>query len=202
MSLTQAEFTRFSAASTEWDFVEAPSQIMEHWVWEPEVLARFARHYKTGEPIPAELVQRMVACRFLNVGLRATRQVFFGQMDLALHDVPGEPDMDRAIREAWAVTQFPYPEHTFMLAGFGHLMGGYDAGYYGYLWAEVIGDDMWSRFATEGITSAEVGRAYRRAILEPNGSKPGDELVRDFLGRPYSIDSFLRLRGMPMPAGA
>ena len=202
MSLTRAEFTRFSAASTEWDFVEAPSQIMEHWVWEPEVLARFARHYQTGEPIPAELVERMVASRFLNVGLRATRQVFFGQMDLALHDVPGEPDMDRAIRDSWAVTQFPYPEDTFMLAGFGHLMGGYDAGYYGYLWAEVIGDDMWSRFAAEGITSPVVGRDYRRAILEPNGSKPGDELVRDFLGRPYSIDSFLRLRGMPMPAGA
>ena len=202
MSLTQAEFTRFSAASTEWDFVEAPSQIMEHWVWQPGVLARFARHYRTGDPIPADLVERMVASRYLNVGLRATRQVFFGTMDLALHDVPGEPDMDRAIREAWEVTQFPYPEQTFMLAGFGHLMGGYDAGYYGYLWAEVIGDDMWSRFSAEGIASAEVGRAYRRAILEPNGSKPGDELVRDFLGRDSSIDSFLRLRGMPMPASA
>jgi Zn-dependent oligopeptidase len=201
MSLTHAEFTRFSAASTEWDFVEAPSQIMEHWVWQPEVLARFACHYRTGEPIPAELVERMAAARYLNVGIRATRQVFFGTMDLALHTA-AEPDMDRAIREAWKVTQLPFPEDTFMLAGFGHLMGGYDAGYYGYLWAEVIGDDMWSRFANEGITSPEVGRDYRRAILEPNGSKPGDELVRDFLGRPYSIDSFLRLRGMPMPAGA
>jgi thimet oligopeptidase len=201
MSLTHAEFTRFSAASTEWDFVEAPSQIMEHWVWQPEVLARFACHYRTGEPIPAELVERMAAARYLNVGIRATRQVFFGLMDLALHTA-AEPDMDRAIREAWKVTQLPFPEDTFMLAGFGHLMGGYDAGYYGYLWAEVIGDDMWSRFANEGITSPEVGRDYRRAILEPNGSKPGDELVRDFLGRPYSIDSFLRLRGMPMPAGA
>jgi thimet oligopeptidase len=202
MSLTQAEFTRFSAASTEWDFVEAPSQIMEHWVWQPDVLARFARHYRTGEPIPPELLKRMTACRYLNVGIRATRQVFFGTMDLALHDSSGEPDMERATRNAWEVTGLPFPEDTFMLAGFGHLMGGYDAGYYGYLWAEVIGDDMWSRFANEGVTSPEVGRAYRRAILEPNGAKPGDELVEDFLGRPYSIDSFLRLRGMPMPAGA
>jgi thimet oligopeptidase len=202
MSLTRADFTRFSAASTEWDFVEAPSQIMEHWVWQPDVLARFARHYRTGQPIPRELVDRMIASRYLNVGIRATRQVFFGTMDLALHATGGEPDMERATREAWRVTQLPFPEDTFMLAGFGHLMGGYDAGYYGYMWAEVIGDDMWSRFASEGITSAEVGRAYRKAILEPNGGKPGDELVRDFLGRPYSIDSFLRLRGMPMPAGA
>ena len=203
MSLTQAEFTRFSGAETEWDFVEAPSQIMEHWVWEPDVLARFARHYRTGEPIPRQLVERMAASRYLNVGLRATRQVFFGTMDLALHDTVGEPDMEAAMRDSWGVTQLPYPDDTFMLAGFGHLMGGYDAGYYGYLWAEVIGDDMWGRFATEGITSPNVGREYRQAILEPNGSMSGDELVAGFLGRPASIDSFLRMRGMAaeVPAG-
>jgi thimet oligopeptidase len=200
MSLTRAEFTRFSGAETEWDFVEAPSQIMEHWVWEPEVLARFARHYRTGEPIPRQLVERMAASRYLNVGLRATRQVFFGTMDLALHATERQPDMEAAMRESWKVTQLPYPDETFMLAGFGHLMGGYDAGYYGYLWAEVIGDDMWGRFAREGITSPEVGMAYRRAILEPNGAKSGDELVKDFLGRPASNESFLRMRGMAATA--
>jgi thimet oligopeptidase len=200
MSLTKAEFTRFSAASTEWDFVEAPSQIMEHWVWEPKVLARFARHYRTGEPIPPELVERMVASRYMNVGMRAARQVFFGTMDLALHDTAADPDMDKAIRDAWAVTQLPYPEDTFMLASFGHLMGGYDAGYYGYLWAEVIGDDMWGRFAQEGITSPDVGATYRRAILEPNGSVTGDDLVEGFLGRPASIENYLRMRGMATTA--
>ncbi|HEX2141720.1 MAG TPA: M3 family metallopeptidase [Candidatus Limnocylindria bacterium] len=196
MSLTRARYTRFSGASTEWDFVEAPSQIMEHWVWEPSVLERFARHFRTGEVIPSDLVERMIGARYLNVGMRATRQVFFGAMDLALHATTDEPDMDAAIRDAFAVTQLPYPEGTFMLAGFGHLMGGYDAGYYGYLWAEVIGDDMWSRFATEGITSPEVGGAFRRAVLEPNGARPGDELVEAFLGRPASTESYLRMRGM------
>jgi Zn-dependent oligopeptidase len=196
MSLSQARYVRFSGAETEWDFVEAPSQIMEHWVWEPEVLARFARHYRSGEPIPADLVERMQKARWINVGLRATRQVFFGTMDLALHAVEGSPDMDAAIRDAYRVTQLPYPEGTFMLASFGHLMGGYDAGYYGYLWAEVIGDDMWGRFAAEGITSPEVGMEYRRGVLEPNGSKPGDELVAAFLGRPASNEGYLRLRGM------
>jgi Zn-dependent oligopeptidase len=121
------------------------------------------------------------------VGLRATRQVFFGTMDLALHATHEEPDMDAAIRDSWKVTQLPYPEGTFMLAGFGHLI-------------EVIGDDFWSRFAAEGITSPEVGMAYRRAILEPNGAKSGDDLVADFLGRPASADSFLRLRGMEATA--
>jgi Zn-dependent oligopeptidase len=196
MSLTRADFVRFSAAETEWDFVEAPSQIMEHWVWQPEILARFARHFRTGEPIPAELVQRMIAARYLNVGLRGTRQVFFGTMDLGLHATAQEPDLDATLRDAYAVTQLPYPEGTFMLGSFGHLMGGYDAGYYGYLWAEVIGDDMWGRFAREGIASAAVGADYRRAVLEPNGSRSGDELVEGFLGRPASIDAYLALRGM------
>ena len=202
MSLSQARFTRFSGAETEWDFVEAPSQIMEHWVWQPSVLRRFARHFRTGEPIPAELLARMERARFINVGLRATRQVFFGTMDLALHAVEKEPDLEAAIRESYAVTQLPYPEGTFMLAGFGHLMGGYDAGYYGYLWAEVIGDDMWGRFEREGITSPEVGAEYRRLVLEPNGSRSGDEMVEAFLGRPASIESYLRMRGMaPVAAG-
>ena len=196
MSLSQARYVRFSGAETEWDFVEAPSQIMEHWVWQPEVLARFARHFRDGSPIPAELVERMRSARWINVGLRATRQVFFGTMDLALHAVEGSPDLDAAIRDSYRVTQLPYPEGTFMLSGFGHLMGGYDAGYYGYLWAEVIGDDMWGRFASEGITSPDVGREYRRNVLEPNGSKPGDELVHSFLGRPASIEGYLRLRGL------
>ena len=196
MSLTQAEFTRFSAAETEWDFVEAPSQIMEHWVWQPEILGRFARHYQTGEPIPSDLVERMAGSRFINVGIRGTRQVFFGTMDLALHATADEPDLDAAIRDSWRVTQLPYPEDTFMLASFGHLMGGYDAGYYGYLWAEVIGDDMWGRFASEGIDSPVVGAAYRHAVLEPNGSLSGDDLVAGFLGRPASIEGYLQMRGM------
>jgi Zn-dependent oligopeptidase len=196
MSLTRAAFPRFSAAETEWDFVEAPSQIMEHWVWEPDVLARFARHYRTGEPIPRDLVERMAASRYLNVGLRGTRQVFFGTMDLALHATEEAPEIDEAIRASHAVTQLPYPEGTFMLAGFGHVMGGYDAGYYGYLWAEVIGDDMWGRFAKQGITSPVVGADYRRAILEPNGARSGDQLVEDFLGRPASIATYLELRDL------
>ena len=88
-------------------------------------------------------------------------------MDLALHATADEPDMDAAIRDSWRVTQLPYPEDTFMLASFGHLMGGYDAGYYGYLWAEVIGDDMWGRFASEGIDSP----GWARPTAAPSWSR-------------------------------
>jgi thimet oligopeptidase len=196
MSLTRAEFTRFGGAETEWDFVEAPSQIMEHWAWEPSVLARFARHYASGEPMPAELVDQMARARWVDVGIKIGVQAFYGEIDLALHAEPMAPDVEVELRRTYGVTGMPYPEGTFMLAGFGHLLGGYDAGYYGYLWAQVIGDDMFGRFAREGVLSPSVGADYRREILEPNGSRDADDLVRAFLGREPSNEEFLRLRGM------
>jgi Zn-dependent oligopeptidase len=196
MSLTRAEFARFSGAETEWDFVEAPSQIMEHWTWEPSVLGRFARHFATDESMSEDLIDRLRAARFVDEGIKSSIQAFYGQIDLALHAEPVAPDLDEALRRTHQITGMPYPEGTFMLAGFGHLVGGYDAGYYGYLWAEVIGDDMFSRFAAEGVTSPIVGADYRREILEPNGSRDADDLVRAFLGREPSNEAFLRLRGM------
>jgi thimet oligopeptidase len=196
MSLTRAEFARFSGAETEWDFVEAPSQIMEHWIWDPSVLSRFARHFATDEVVPAELVAQMQQARWLDEGIRIGVQAFYGGIDLALHAEVDAPDVDLALRRTYAVTGMPYPEGTFMLAGFGHLLGGYDAGYYGYLWAEVIGDDMFGRFEREGVLSPAVGADYRREILEPNGSRDADALVRAFLGREPSNAEFLRLRGM------
>jgi thimet oligopeptidase len=196
MSLTRAEFPRFAGAETEWDFVEAPSQIMEHWTWDASVLDRFAKHHATGEPMPRELVGEMVRARWLNVGIKTGIQAFYGGIDFELHAEPKAVDLDEALRRAHAVTGMAYPEGTMMLAGFGHLMGGYDAGYYGYLWAEVIGDDMFGRFAREGVLSPAVGADYRREILEPGGSRDADDLVRSFLGREPSNDEYLRLRGM------
>jgi len=196
MSLTRASYARISGGEAEVDFVEAPSQIMEHWTWDPAVLGRFARHYRTGEPIPADLVRQMVAARQLNIGIKTMVQVFYGQADLGIHAGQAEPDLDAALRNAYRHVGLPYPEGTFLLAGFAHVMEGYDAGYYGYLWAEVIGDDMFGRFESEGVTSPEVGAAYRREILEPNGARPAAELVRAFLGRDPTPAAWLRLRGM------
>jgi len=195
-SLTRAESTRFSGAGTERDFVEAPSQIMQHWVWEPSILARFTRHHETDEPIPADLLERMRKSRYLNVGLRGAVQVSYGTEDMAMHSADQPVDLDAVMRKAFEVTSLPYPEGTCSVASFGHLMGGYDAGYYGYLWAQVIGDDLWGRFEREGISSPQVGMAYRHAILEPNGIRSGDELVEDFLGRPASVENWLRMRGL------
>jgi thimet oligopeptidase len=196
MSLTRAEYGRTSGSETEIDFVEAPSQIMEHWTWSPEALARFARHYQTGERMPDELIRKIVASRYVDVGLKTMIQVYYGQVDLAIHAGDPEPDLDAVMRRMFTATGLPYPEGTCFLTGFGHPMAEYDAGYYSYLWAEVIGDDMFGRFAAEGVLSPEVGAAYRREILEPNARRPAAELVRAFLGRDPTPDAFLRLRGM------
>ena len=195
--LTTAELVRFSGSSTERDFVEAPSQIMEHWTWRPEVLSSFARHHETGDPFPTELVEAMVAARNLNIALTTLRQVQFGVLDMGLHgEGAAQADIDELLREATAVALLPFHEGTFFPASWGHVLGGYDAGYYGYLWSEVYGDDMFSRFEEEGVTDPEVGAAYRRAILEAGGTRDGMDLLRDFLGREPSNSAFLRKLGI------
>jgi thimet oligopeptidase len=189
-TLTKAELVKFSGTSVERDFVEAPSQIMEHWTWKPEVLQRFARHHETGEAIPENLVDRLVAAKNLNVALTKLRQITYGTLDMKLHGPNPDRDLDRALEEATAISLLPLHEDTFFPASFGHMFG-YDAGYYGYLWSEVYGDDMWSRFEKEGYTSPRVGADYRREILEAGGSRDGMEHLRAFLGREPDNTAFL-----------
>jgi thimet oligopeptidase len=195
-SLSTIDEIRFSGFDTEWDFVEAPSQIMENWMWEPEVLQRFARHHVTGEPIPEELVKRLVAARDLNESLFTMRQVFLGKLDLGMHGADHPVDLMDVYREAYALTQLPFHDDTFFPASFGHLMGGYDAGYYGYLWSRVYGDDMFSVFADEGLTNRDVGRRYRDEVLSRGGSRDAIEHLRAFLGREPSSATFLRRLGL------
>jgi thimet oligopeptidase len=194
-SLGHTRHPRFAGYNTEWDFVEAPSQIMEHWCWTPEVLQRFARHHQTGEPIPAAMVEQLAAARDLHVALLTLRQISFGLLDMAFHGPAETKDLFAITRETTAVTGFPHHEGTFYPAGFGHLFG-YDAGYYGYLWAMVFGDDMFSRFEAAGYTSPEVGREYRCKVLERGGSVDAAVLLRDFLGREPNQQAFLRHLGI------
>jgi thimet oligopeptidase len=194
--VAHCELARFSGAYTVWDFVEAPSQIMQHWVWQPEVLARFARHHETGEPIPEKLVESLVAARRLNSGMWHLRQIQFGLLDQALHGPEAEKDLDAILLESTAVSLLPHQEGTFHPASFGHLMSGYDAAYYGYLWSEVFGDDMFSRFEEEGVTSHEVGRAYREMVIGKGGSMDPDDMLTGFLGRKPNNEAFLRKVGI------
>ncbi len=193
--MTRARFMRFSGTSVERDFVEAPSQMLEHWCWDPAVLTSFTRHYETGEAIPGDLLQRMVAAKNVGSGITALRQIYFGRIDLAYHDAGREKDTDAIARELHPISGFAFPEETHFQAGFGHLFG-YDAGYYGYMWSKVFGDDMFTRFEAAGIDDPEVGRDYRRLILERGGAVDGDVLVRDFLGREPNMAAFLRDLGL------
>ncbi|MFQ5968263.1 MAG: M3 family metallopeptidase [Acidimicrobiia bacterium] len=196
-TLTEVETPRFSGSQTERDFVEAPSQIMENWMWEPEVLRSFARHYETGEPIPEELVHKMVAARDQNLALKTLRQVFLGHYDLALHGGEAPMDADEAYYAVAGVALVPPHPGAHFGANFEHMMSnGYVAGYYGYLWSKVYGDDMFSVFEEEGILKPEVGMRYRAAILAKGGTADGLDLLRGFLGREPSSEAFLRRIGL------
>jgi Zn-dependent oligopeptidase len=168
---------------------------MENWIWDADVLRRFARHYETGEPIPDELVDQLVAARDLNKGRWYLRQMALGWWDQQIHAGP-DRDLDQILLEGNAISLLPHHEGTFALSGFGHLMGGYDASYYGYMWSEVFGDDMFSRFEAEGVTNPEVGRAYREKVIGRGGSWDADDMLVDFLGRKPNNEAFLRKLGI------
>ena len=198
--MTRAPYARFAGTSVQRDFVEAPSQMLQHWVWDAEVLAGFTHHVTTGAPLPADLLARMIAAKHVASGLHYLRQLFFARLDLAYHGEGRTKDTDAIARELHAITGFPFVEGTHFQAGFGHLFG-YDAGYYGYLWSQVYGDDMAARFAegraVEGGAGDEVvGRRYRETILEAGGTRDGADLLRDFLGREPGMEPFLREIGL------
>ena len=194
-NLGRTELATFSGTETERDFVEAPSQIMEHWTWRADVLKRFARHHLTGEPIPTELVDQLVAARNLNKAVFQLRQMQYGWWDQEIHAGP-DRDLDAIYTAGSEITMLPPHEGTFALASFGHIMGGYDASYYGYMWAEVFGDDMFSRFEAEGVTNPEVGLDYRNKVLSRGGSWDANEMLVDFLGREPNNEAFLRKLGI------
>lgn len=196
MSLGRTELTRFSGAATEGDFVEAPSQIMEEWCWRSEILQRFAKHHSTGATIPEDLVDKLVAARHVDEALDTLRQISFGKLDMAMHGPGDHSDLDTITLESEAIDLLPHQEGTFYPASFGHLLGGYDAGYYGYLWSKVFGLDMFSAFDEQGVTNVEVGRRYRHEILEKGGSEDAFELLRAFLGREPNNEAFLRHVGL------
>ncbi|HYO42184.1 MAG TPA: M3 family metallopeptidase [Candidatus Limnocylindrales bacterium] len=191
------------ALDVEWDFVEAPSQIMEHWAWSPDVLVAISQHYRTGEPLPRSLAEGVASTRLVDAGLKGLiTYTTRAEADLELHAEDPAPDLDRIDRELAERALLPAVEGTFRLAGIIHLASNYDAGFYGYVWAKVIGDDLFSRFECEGMLDAGVGAAYRRAILEPAGGADPALMVERFLGRPSTEDAYLRMNGLAGPAAS
>jgi oligopeptidase A len=176
---------------------------MENWCWERESLDLFARHYKTGEPIPEELFQKMRRARTFRSANAQMRQLSFGIVDLALHREydPARDgnviDYSRTILQKFAPA--PLPADHAMIAGFTHLFGspvGYGAGYYSYKWAEVLDADAFTRFKTAGVFNQDVGREYRERILARGNSEDPAELYRSFMGRDPDPNALLERAGL------
>jgi thimet oligopeptidase len=181
-------WARFSGVATEWDFVEAPSQMLEEWAWDADILRSFAVDAE-GTPISRELVGRMRAAKDFGKGMFVRNQVFYTAVSYVLHrDRP--TDLTQVVRELQARYDLvDYLEGTHFHAAFGHLAG-YTSAYYTYLWSLVIAKDLFSAFDPADLFDAAVAHRYRDRILGRGGAANAADLVADFLGRPFSFDAF------------
>lgn len=197
--LASTRFKSMSGTSVYRDFVELPSQFNENYLTEREFLDSFARHYKTGEPIPAELVDRLVASNRFGAAYACMRQLGFGYTDMAWHDRK-EPVDDPVALENGAVEQvqiFAPVEGSLMSAQFGHIFsGGYAAGYYSYKWSEVLDADAFAKFKENGIFDKATADSFRENILMKGGTEDPAELYRRFRGADPSIDALLERDGI------
>ena len=200
--LTQVEDYGVSGIKgVEWDAVELPSQFMENFCWEWDVLRHMTRHVDSGEHLPRELFDKMVAAKNFQAGMQTVRQIEFSLFDMRLHANFSEYDtttalkLIEAIRDEVAVVR--PPEWNRFPNNFSHIFaGGYAAGYYSYKWAEVLSADAYSMFEENGVLSAEAGKRFWNEILAQGGSRPALESFIAFRGREPSIDALLRHSGM------
>lgn len=199
--LSNVEVEALAGCNVAWDFVELPSQINENWTWESEALDRFARHWETGEVMPAELKQKMLAARTYGEASFFMRQLCFGKIDLELHTHTEQylgRDIEEVDREILADYRIALTEKgNSCLRCFSHIFnGGYESGYYSYKWAEMLEADAFSRFANEGIFNGATGRDFRRCILSRGNSRPAAELYRDFMQRDPDPSALLKRSGI------
>ena len=184
-----------------WDAVELPSQFLENWCWEEEALAFISGHYQTGEPLPKEMLDKMLAAKNFQSAMFILRQLEFGLFDFTLH-AEYDPEVGPRVLETLAavkakVAVLPSLEWNRFSHSFSHIFaGGYSAGYYSYLWAEVLSADAFSRFEEEGIFNPETGKSFLNNILEMGGSEEPMELFKRFRGREPEIDALLRHAGI------
>jgi thimet oligopeptidase len=199
--LTRAKYVRFSGTSVPRDFVEAPSQMLENWVWDKKVLDSFAADYRDpSKKIPEDILAKLKEARLATEGTRYRRQLAFGIMDLALHTQIHATNAQETLalsNEKLGDVFLPMIPDTAFVAYFGHIIG-YSAGYYGYAWADAISADMATAFekAPDGFFDKEVGMRLRKEIYEPGDSRDVNVSIEKFLGRPRSLDPFLKQIGI------
>jgi thimet oligopeptidase len=184
----QGRWARFSGVATEWDFVEAPSQMLEEWAWDADVLATFARN-EAGETIPADLVEAMRRADHFGKGTYAVQQMSYAARSYWFHAGPHDDLTAYGDELQRRYSVFPPLEGAHMHCAFGHL-DGYSSGYYTYMWSLVIAKDLFSAFDTDDLFAPGVAHRYRDRVLAMGGRRDAADLVADFLGRPYSFDSW------------
>lgn len=192
------EWSNVSGISTEWDFVEAPSQMLQEWVWDYATVSRFARNL-AGETLPEDLHARMVAARDFGIGMGTRGQLSYAALSMSIYDRdPADVDFDDLSAEITRTfTPFEPLDGAHGWASFGHL-NGYSAIYYTYQWSLAIATDMFTQFKENGLNNVEIAGAYRDKVLSKGGSAPAEDLVTDFLGRDISFEPYAdRLRGTP-----
>jgi thimet oligopeptidase len=198
-TLTRAPYASLSGSAVSQDFVEAPSQMLENWVWNPKILNIISGHYlRPSEKLPTDLLEKLIAARNFQQGAAYTKQLLYALFDMTLHTQSmGVADVQKTYDDLYReiVGQEPIAGNHFP-GTFGHLMGGYDAGYYGYLWSEVYAQDMFTQFPTDDLTDSTVGSRYRKVILEQGNMKDAIDLLREFLGRDPQPDAFFKKLGL------
>lgn len=200
--LTEIDYPDVAGISgVEWDAVELPSQFMENWCWEREVLDMISGHWQTGEPLPAELYDKMLSARHFQAAMAMMRQLEFALLDMELHRDPSAAETGRleqilqSVREEIAVV--PVVDFNRMVHSFSHIFaGGYAAGYFSYKWAEVLSADAYARFEEEGLFNPETGLSFLTEILQQGGSRPALASFKAFRGREPQIDALLRHSGL------
>jgi oligopeptidase A len=201
--LTQVSELAVSGISgVEWDAVELPSQFMENFCWEWDVVRGMTGHVDTGEPLPRALYDKMLAARNYQSGLATLRQVEFALFDMRLHAQPragvDAAHIQRVLDEVrQEVSVVPTPDFNRFQHAFSHIFaGGYAAGYYSYKWAEVLSADAFEAFEESGVLNPQTGLRYRREVLEAGGSRPALESFKAFRGRAPRMDALLRHQGI------
>jgi len=199
LMLTVVPIPSMAGPNVAWDFVELPSQLMENYCFDRDFLKGFAKHYKTGELISDEMIEKLRKTKSFMEGLACDRQLHFGCMDMYLHTTPAdefsEENLEAKVKdEVLARFKLPYPTSARPnVRTFGHLFdGGYAAGYYSYKWSEILEADIWEKFEQDGITNPETGRLWREKILSQGDAKEPMELFVDYRGREPSLEPYLR----------
>ncbi|RTL07427.1 hypothetical protein EKK58_01600 [Candidatus Dependentiae bacterium] len=186
-----------SGTNTKTDFVELPSQLLEEWLWDKDMLKRVSCHYQTAQPLPDDVIERIIGLKHFSTGYFVQRQAYLAKLALHYYNAAEPVDLQQSMQQLYnsIITHVAYPEGTHFYASFGHLYG-YGAKYYGYLWSNVFAQDLFTVIKKHGLTSQTIGKKYSALILQPGGTQDPTDMLIAFLGRKPDAQAFFDAMGL------